>query len=278
MALTKNRGAALEERIMNAARSLAQAKPLAHIGLSEIARLSGVSWPTVKRHVGSKEALRSRLVREQPELVRSVRDTRSRLLDAAASVFAHHGYERATLDEVAHVAGLTKGAVYWHFESKAHLFRALLAEYDRREAEFSDAQAERARASSDPEQAIVALVKAEHARLVESPEWARLPAEFLAAGREEAIRTELASALLRRRSGLGVWLRELANAGKLDPELEPDAVALIGESLIRGLLELALVDPEVDLDRAAFTIARLLTRGLGRASARAAAQGGAVRH
>ncbi len=43
MITAKNRGASLDERIMSAARKLAQAKPLDHIGLSEVARLSGVS-------------------------------------------------------------------------------------------------------------------------------------------------------------------------------------------------------------------------------------------
>jgi AcrR family transcriptional regulator len=54
--------------------------------------------------------------------------TRARLLSAAAEVFAKAGYERASVDDIAQAAGLTKGAVYWNFASKEELFLALLQE------------------------------------------------------------------------------------------------------------------------------------------------------
>ena len=52
--------------------------------------------------------------------------TRERLLDAAAKVFAEKGLEAASLDEVAAAAGYTKGAVYSNFSSKTDLVIALL--------------------------------------------------------------------------------------------------------------------------------------------------------
>lgn len=52
--------------------------------------------------------------------------TRDYLLAAAAQVFAERGFHGATLDEVAAVAGFTKGAVYSNFKSKDDLFLALL--------------------------------------------------------------------------------------------------------------------------------------------------------
>lgn len=52
--------------------------------------------------------------------------TREYLLAAAAQVFAERGFHGATLDEVAAVAGFTKGAVYSNFKSKDDLFLALL--------------------------------------------------------------------------------------------------------------------------------------------------------
>src|SRR5437016_11788706 len=59
--------------------------------------------------------------------------TRTRLLDAAATVFARRGFAAASLDEVAEEASLTKGAVYSNFESKDDLIVALLDErLDRR--------------------------------------------------------------------------------------------------------------------------------------------------
>ena len=58
--------------------------------------------------------------------------TREHLLAAAAEVFAERGFHGASLDEVAAVAGFTKGAVYSNFKNKEDLFLALLKEsYDR---------------------------------------------------------------------------------------------------------------------------------------------------
>jgi len=53
------------------------------------------------------------------------RETRERLLDAAQSVFRQRGVTRTTLAEIATAAGVTRGAVYWHFKDKAALFHAM---------------------------------------------------------------------------------------------------------------------------------------------------------
>ncbi|MBE3591170.1 MAG: TetR/AcrR family transcriptional regulator [Firmicutes bacterium] len=52
--------------------------------------------------------------------------TRERILAAAAAVFAAEGYSRATMDGIAQRAGLSKGALYFHFASKEELFLALM--------------------------------------------------------------------------------------------------------------------------------------------------------
>jgi AcrR family transcriptional regulator len=50
--------------------------------------------------------------------------SRERILDAAMEVFAQFGYRRASMDQVAEEAGLTRQALYHYFRSKADLFRA----------------------------------------------------------------------------------------------------------------------------------------------------------
>ena len=54
-------------------------------------------------------------------------ETREQLLDAAVQVFRERGVGHASLAEVADAAGVTRGAVYHHFASKAELFQALMA-------------------------------------------------------------------------------------------------------------------------------------------------------
>lgn len=58
--------------------------------------------------------------------------TRSLLLDAAEGVFAEKGFAPATLDDIAHAAGYTKGAIYKHFTTKEDLFLAVSDRYWRR--------------------------------------------------------------------------------------------------------------------------------------------------
>jgi AcrR family transcriptional regulator len=54
--------------------------------------------------------------------------TRQDLLDAALSVFSQKGYAATRLEDVASVAGVTRGAIYHHFGSKEDLFSALIEE------------------------------------------------------------------------------------------------------------------------------------------------------
>ncbi|MBC7404770.1 MAG: TetR family transcriptional regulator [Cytophaga sp.] len=47
------------------------------------------------------------------------------LLDAAEQVFSEKGVTRTTLNDVAIAAGMTRGAIYWHFKDKTALFKAM---------------------------------------------------------------------------------------------------------------------------------------------------------
>jgi TetR/AcrR family acrAB operon transcriptional repressor len=53
--------------------------------------------------------------------------TRRCILDAAERVFEARGVSRASLNEIALAAGVTRGAIYWHFRDKADLFNAMMA-------------------------------------------------------------------------------------------------------------------------------------------------------
>ncbi|MFD6423356.1 ScbR family autoregulator-binding transcription factor [Streptomyces sp. NPDC060198] len=61
---------------------------------------------------------------------RSVR-TRRRVLEAAAEVFDREGYRATTVNEIAAAAGMTKGAVYFHFSGKEELAQIILDEQQR---------------------------------------------------------------------------------------------------------------------------------------------------
>jgi AcrR family transcriptional regulator len=52
--------------------------------------------------------------------------TRCSILDAAADLFAKQGISRTRLDDIASSAGVTRGAIYWHFSDKESLIAAMI--------------------------------------------------------------------------------------------------------------------------------------------------------
>jgi TetR/AcrR family acrAB operon transcriptional repressor len=52
-------------------------------------------------------------------------ETRTRILDAAENVFHARGVSHTSLADVAQAAGVTRGAIYWHFKNKDDLFDAM---------------------------------------------------------------------------------------------------------------------------------------------------------
>lgn len=52
--------------------------------------------------------------------------TRIRLMEAGTRMFAEYGYAYSTLDDIAKCAGLSRGAVYWHFKGKGELLLSIM--------------------------------------------------------------------------------------------------------------------------------------------------------
>jgi AcrR family transcriptional regulator len=53
-------------------------------------------------------------------------ERRGQILEAAAVVFAHSGFHDTRMDDIAAEAGVSKGTLYWYFESKDDLIQSLL--------------------------------------------------------------------------------------------------------------------------------------------------------
>jgi AcrR family transcriptional regulator len=61
--------------------------------------------------------------------------TRHALLDAARRLFGKHGYTTTSIDDVAHAAKVTKGALYHHYSGKQELFAAVYEQVKREVSE-----------------------------------------------------------------------------------------------------------------------------------------------
>ena len=65
--------------------------------------------------------------------------TRADILDAAEQLFAVKGVQATSLDQIARSAGVTRGAVYWHFRDKSDLLQALRDRYRPPEMDIMEA-------------------------------------------------------------------------------------------------------------------------------------------
>lgn len=176
---------------------------------------------------------------------------RRQILAAATDVFSRKGYAGTTLDDITAAANLSKGAIYWYFESKAELFTTILGE---RSSVFLELLEDAAQSAPSP---LAALEQMWH-RWMEALEtdrayqaYARLahlrievgvePRESLEARRTEERRVQ---ALVTQK------VLEAVAAGELPRATDVEAVALSFVSAGTGLVRAWLLVPETFLPRA----------------------------
>lgn len=170
--------------------------------------------------------------------------TRAALLEAAATVFARSGIERATIDEIAAEAGYTKGAFYSSFRSKDDLFLAIVDEKFAAELDRLDELL--VPGDEDPQgQAREAAV--DFARTVGGDgEWSRLFFEFtLRAARDPDFREHLAARYETLRERLAGIYRRWAEAFPAQPPVAFEEIATMTYCMANGFLLEQLVDPEI---------------------------------
>lgn len=115
------------ERLLAALRELIRERPIDSVSLSEIARVSGVSRPTVARHLGSRADLRGWLAQQLPDHAVEHPGARERLLSLALRHWGSGQAGAPSLEALAQLAELNKGSVYWHFHTKTELLLCIAA-------------------------------------------------------------------------------------------------------------------------------------------------------
>jgi len=172
--------------------------------------------------------------------------TRDSILDAAEKLFVEQGVSRTTLQHIASAAGVTRGAIYWHFDDKGALFNAMMERAIlplEAEMQVLD-QAE----SDDPLGDLRNYMLAVLRRTVEDPgarrvfEIATLKVEFV--GEMDAVRQ-------RRQQNMANWMsraerriRVAAEKGLIGGQVEPGNIALALWIMIDGLIRTWMFDPQ----------------------------------
>ena len=180
-------------------------------------------------------------------------ETRERLLRAAADVFAGRGYDGTRVADIAEAAGLSNGAMYAYFGSKAELLVGALRAHGRRL--LADLIA------ADPTRSVTDLLLAagRSLRRRRDPDAYLVIEALVAARRDEDVAGPMRDYVRERADHLAALVREAQHRGELDPGLPPETVAHFCLSLAVGT---ALVTPDLhdvdDGEWAAF-LGRLVT-------------------
>jgi len=145
-------------------------------------------------------------------------DTRERLLRAAATVFAERGYDGTRVADIAAAAGVSNGALYAHFDSKAELLVQALRTHGRRLlAELF---------AADPDRSITELLLVIGRSLPRGRDNGDLIIEGLVAARRDQDVAEPMRDYMGERADWLAGLMRIAQAGaELDSALSPDALA-----------------------------------------------------
>jgi TetR/AcrR family acrAB operon transcriptional repressor len=186
--------------------------------------------------------------------------TRENLLDAALASFHAKGYLATTLDDIARQAGITRGAIAWHFGSKAELLNAVIRE---RYVRASTRMLEVATQGGTPLHVLRRVLLYWMTYLEEDPEFRAMyeitlqtPTEGMGE-RVEGTRRSVAYF-----AGL---IQQGIEAGEIRPEVNPEVAATMALGMTNGISMIWLLDPTAfSLKARAEEIVSLLLHGLAK--------------
>lgn len=171
--------------------------------------------------------------------------TRHQILDAAEAEFLARGVAHTRLQDVAAAAGVTRGAIYWHFQDKAELFNAMIE----RALLPCEGAAERALevAGDNPLAQLTEMALGPLRVLADSTQVQRV---FRIAMHQTEYTAELEPVQQRYKEGIGEFQHQLVDTllraearGLLRPGLATEAVARGLFALVDGLMHNWTLDP-----------------------------------
>jgi AcrR family transcriptional regulator len=163
-------------------------------------------------------------------------ETRERLLRAAADMFAERGYDGTRVADIAAAAGLSNGALYAHFSSKAELLVGALRAHGRQLlAELF---------ATDPSRSVTDLLLAVGRCLPRrrEPSGYLIVEALVAARRDQDVAVPMRDYMGERADWMADLMRVAQAGGELDPALSPDALAHFCLLLAMGS---ALITPDL---------------------------------
>ncbi|MCQ4348226.1 TetR family transcriptional regulator [Pseudomonas stutzeri] len=180
--------------------------------------------------------------------------TRQQILDSAERVFAAKGVAHSTMADIAAAAGVSRGAVYWHFTSKIDVFNAMISR--QRDANRVVCAAARNPEESDPLGQIRSILVHFLHKVVHDPQQRRVSEIFHhkceLAGELEGLRQHLQDTGNEIDDDIATSLANAVRRGQLPAELDIPRAVICLHGYIDGLIGNWLLRPtSYALDREA---------------------------
>lgn len=171
---------------------------------------------------------------------------RRRLLDAALEVFAERGFAGASLDQVAAVAGLTKGAIYSNFVSKDDLFFAMMRDQSLNRLETIRTFLAVTAVDSNRQQALRDIGRLLTEAFTEQREWELVLLDFWRrAVRDDEVRLQFVAHRRALRAAIADRVEQVLGRAPVLGGLTVDDVVTVVLALSNGLAIEQYVDPDL---------------------------------
>jgi AcrR family transcriptional regulator len=181
-------------------------------------------------------------VTETAETTTTSDPTRERLLAAAAEVFAEKGYDRAGVQEIAHRAGFTTGAIYGRFRGKADLLLAAMEGQSADEFAQLFAQGRDGGFAGDGTAHVLTTVGSHLVTEEFDNGQALLLEAFVAARRDPEVASMLRKAVEARASEMTELIEAGKATGAVDPALDTTAIVRFCHAVGLGFLLFGAID------------------------------------
>lgn len=164
------------------------------------------------------------------------------ILEAAMRVFARHGFDKTRMDDIVAEAGMSKGALYWYFDSKEQIILEVLSQIIIREL---DALTQIRNKNSSPRTSLFELTELIIQDLDELQAYMPILYEFYALGlRSPRIRDLVAQVLDRYTQVLAPIIAQGVTMGEFK-QLDPRQVALAIGAMVEGTILLKAYNPNL---------------------------------
>jgi TetR/AcrR family transcriptional regulator, transcriptional repressor for nem operon len=167
--------------------------------------------------------------------------TRQKLLECAFAAIHQHGFRATTLDDILDKSGVTKGALYHHFDSKTALGYAVIDELVR---PYMQAQWQPLLSADDPITAAITGLRKRREKLREKLLAYGCPFNNLAqemSPHDAGFRKRLQGILRDWRAAYADALQRGITLGKVRHDVQPQAAAIFIVSAIEGLIGMAKI-------------------------------------